>query len=269
MALLVMGIAVGLVGGYWAGMNHVGAPVVTPPPAVAATKGPAPDGSSIGAAIPPGTDVEVPKENPIPAPPAPVAEHPGGADAKSATPAPARDTPPAPVGRLTIRSATAGAMVKVDGHSHGAPPVTLTDLTLGTHTVEVSKSGYIARTERISLTAATSAKTVTLDLQAEPSPVATPAAAARGAATATGSIFLDSRPSGARVLLDSHDAGKTPLTLPAIKVGSHPLRFELAGYKALDTSVNVRAGQQERVTVTLEQALVQLLASLQQFPNRQ
>jgi hypothetical protein len=76
-----------------------------------------------------------------------------------------------------------------------------------------------------------------------------------------GSIYLDSRPAGARVFLDGKDAGKTPATLPDVKSGAHRLRFELSGYKALDTSVTVRAGQQERVTVTLEQALLALLRS--------
>jgi hypothetical protein len=83
-----------------------------------------------------------------------------------------------------------------------------------------------------------------------------------------GSISLESRPAGARILLDGKDAGKTPTTLANVKAGVHRLRFDLTGYKTLDTNVTVRAGQQERVTVTLEQALFSLL-TITKSPNHQ
>jgi hypothetical protein len=140
--------------------------------------------------------------------------------------------------------------------------VNVRDLAIGPHTVEATLDGYAARTERVTLTAATTSKTVTMTLQPlAKTPAATQTPAAGRAAVAVGSMYLDSRPPGARIFLDGKDVGKTPLTLSDIKVGSHPLRFELAGYKTLNTTVTVRAGQQERVTVTLEQALVSLFRS--------
>jgi hypothetical protein len=264
-AALVACSVISGVGGYWAGLHRIGlAPV--PAASVAST----PPNSSTAAqtaqtppAIPPGTDVSVPP--PVVSPAAGAA--PASPDTKTAPktgkePAPP-STPAAASGNLIVRSAPADAAVKIDGRARGKTPVTVRDLPLGAHTVEVSHAGFATHTERVTLTAATASKTLTLDLQPQPAAPAQaqqPGAAGRSAA-GVGSIYLDSRPAGARVFLDGKDAGKTPATLPDVKSGAHRLRFELSGYKALDTSVTVRAGQQERVTVTLEQALLALLRS--------
>jgi hypothetical protein len=67
-----------------------------------------------------------------------------------------------------------------------------------------------------------------------------------------GSILFETRPAGARVVLDGKSLGVTPLTVPDVRVGSHPLRLERAGYKTLVTSVVVKSGERARVAVTLE-----------------
>src|SRR5205814_9965889 len=126
-------------------------------------------------------------------------------------------------GRLSVRSTPADASVRIDGRARGATPVTVRDLPLGAHTVEVSHAGFATRTERVTLTAAVASKTLTLDLQPQPS---AQAQAQQPPAAGAGSIYLDSRPAGARILLDGKDAGKTPATLPDVKSGSHRLRFE-------------------------------------------
>jgi hypothetical protein len=50
-------------------------------------------------------------------------------------------------GSLTITSEPPGAGVTIDGQQRGETPLTVTDLSVGSHTVVVSKSGYKARTE--------------------------------------------------------------------------------------------------------------------------
>jgi hypothetical protein len=67
-----------------------------------------------------------------------------------------------------------------------------------------------------------------------------------------GSILVETRPAGARVVLDGKSLGVTPLTVPDVRVGSHPLRLERAGYKTLVTSVVVKSGERARIAVTLE-----------------
>ena len=89
------------------------------------------------------------------------------------------------------------------------------------------------------------------------------AAAARGASrplaaprpkaeSLVGSLLVESRPPGARVVLDGKALGVTPLTVPDVRPGSHPLRLERAGYKTLVTSVVVKSGERARIAVTLE-----------------
>lgn len=67
-----------------------------------------------------------------------------------------------------------------------------------------------------------------------------------------GSLVIESRPAGARVVLDGKSLGVTPLTVPDVRTGSHPLRLERAGYKTLVTSVVIKSGERARIAVTLE-----------------
>jgi serine/threonine-protein kinase len=89
---------------------------------------------------------------------------------------------------------------------------------------------------------------------ARPAPAKPPQTTrARGDVT-TGSMVVETRPAGARVIIDGKPAGVTPVTLSDLRAGSHPLRIELIGYKTLVTSVIVKAGERSRVAVTLELA---------------
>jgi PEGA domain len=64
---------------------------------------------------------------------------------------------------------------------------------------------------------------------------------------------VDSRPRGARVLVDGKPVGVTPLRLPDVSIGSHVVRLELAGHRTWTSSTRVAAGQESRVTGSLEQ----------------
>ncbi len=67
-----------------------------------------------------------------------------------------------------------------------------------------------------------------------------------------GSLVVVSSPPGARVLVDGHAVGKTPLTLRTVKPGSHKVKLELTGYHAWESDVPVTAGRQKKVTASLE-----------------
>jgi hypothetical protein len=67
-----------------------------------------------------------------------------------------------------------------------------------------------------------------------------------------GSLLVETRPAGARVVLDGKSIGVTPLTVPDLRTGSHPLRLERTGYKTLVTSVVIKSGERTRIAVTLE-----------------
>ena len=68
----------------------------------------------------------------------------------------------------------------------------------------------------------------------------------------SGSLLIETRPEGARVVFDGKPFGVTPLTMPDLHVGQHPLRLERTGYKTLVTHVTIKSGEQARVAVTLE-----------------
>ncbi|HEU4787182.1 MAG TPA: PEGA domain-containing protein, partial [Gemmatimonadaceae bacterium] len=67
-----------------------------------------------------------------------------------------------------------------------------------------------------------------------------------------GSMYLDSRPRGAKVFVDGKPMGETPMQIPEIRAGAHAVRFELAGHRPWSTSATVVAGQIARVTGSLE-----------------
>jgi serine/threonine protein kinase len=70
--------------------------------------------------------------------------------------------------------------------------------------------------------------------------------------TFRGTLVVESRPTGATVLLDGREVGTTPLTLPSVNAGSHAVKVELAGYSNWSSAVQVTTGQRNRVTASLE-----------------
>jgi hypothetical protein len=117
----------------------------------------------------------------------------------------------------------------------------LRDLALGTHAIQVARPGYAPETRRVTLSARTPTQTVSVSLR---SGTAKPAAK-------TGSVYLDSKPRGARVIIDGRPYGTTPLLVPELVPGRHAVRFELDGHAPSTSSVTVKAGEQARVSASL------------------
>jgi hypothetical protein len=67
-----------------------------------------------------------------------------------------------------------------------------------------------------------------------------------------GALSVASRPPGARVFLDRRPVGTTPMSLSQVSAGSHVVRLELAGYLPWSGAIQVVAGEQNRVTASLE-----------------
>ena len=100
--------------------------------------------------------------------------------------------------------------------------------------------------------------TVPADRPRRPERTAAPApqrqpALAEAPATGPASLQVESRPSGAQVILDGRSIGKTPMTIPDVAAGDHNIRLELAGFKGWATTVDVKAGAATRVAASLEQ----------------
>ncbi|WP_440946408.1 PEGA domain-containing protein [Methanosarcina sp. T3] len=72
-----------------------------------------------------------------------------------------------------------------------------------------------------------------------------------------GSLYINSIPIGSTIYLNGHDMGRTPLNIDNLPVGDYSLILELDGYEALETKVDVLAGQ----TTTVYQPLAKIQPS--------
>jgi hypothetical protein len=54
------------------------------------------------------------------------------------------------------------------------------------------------------------------------------------------------------VFVDGKPVGVTPVSVPDLRSGSHVVRMELPDHRPWTTSARVRAGEQERVSGSLE-----------------
>ncbi len=243
-----IGIAIGFGVGYTVAIRGR---IATQPP-IAASVSPAP---AVAPPVAPAQPVEVPSV-PAPQPSAPSTQV---ADAApSAVPAAPKEAPPSlpALGRVLVRSMPSGARVVVDGKDRGQTPVAIEDLAAGEHRVRVVRDGFTAAERRVVVTSSRPSQILSVPLAREPVAARKTAAApvradARPAAEA-GTLVVESRPTGATVLVDGRRAGATPLSLGDVRAGTHTIQLERDGYRTWSASVVVAGGEQNRVTASLE-----------------
>jgi hypothetical protein len=187
-------------------------------------------------------------------------------EAPAAAPERTETAPPAPAaprtGRIVVRSTPSRAGVTVNGIWRGRTPLTLDDLSFGDYVVRVVADGYQIRREEFSLSASNASRTLSMQLERQRPPAARgrpnqpaprPAAPAEASpGTYFGVVFVDSRPQGAKVLIAGKEYGKTPLRIPEVPIGSHVVRLELPDHSSWTKPIRVAAGQEVRVTGSLE-----------------
>jgi hypothetical protein len=194
--------------------------------------------------------------------------------------------------RVIVESIPAGSKVFFNGKFVGLTPVQLIDIVAGIHKLEVAKEGYKTKEESF-IVKEGEKKTISFELEEEeerPKVAATPpeerpklkkksnkmlwillagAAAvavyfttksgggsesSRGtAAGSTGTIRVNSNPSGAKIYIDGRDTGqKTNANVSNVSVGNHTVKLVLGGYKIWTRTVNVIQGQTTQVNANLE-----------------
>jgi len=176
----------------------------------------------------------------------------------------APNEPPAvPVfaGRVLVRSTPPGARVFVDGKDRGQTPAAVSDLSRGEHRVRVVRDGYTSAERRVVLSPSQPIQSLTVPLAREPrvtpkqtatgvAPVATKPSETQPAGP--GSLVVESRPPGATVIVDGRAVGTTPMTVGDVRAGNHSVRITLDGYTTWSASVDIKGGEQNRVTASLE-----------------
>ena len=210
---------------------------VAPPPAATRTKSP------------PATPPDVPADAPSSA-----AAAAGRGAPPVATP---RTTSARTTGSLTVRSTPAGASVTLNGAWRGRTPITFDELAFGNYVVRIVAPGYDVAREEVRLSSNQSSRTISQTLQRQATAArgrATPAGAAAATRTAafTGSVYVDSRPRGAKVFVDGKEVGTTPLRMPELAIGAHVIRLELKDHHTWTNAVRITSGEEQRVTGSLE-----------------
>ena len=254
-AVFIVGLALGGAGGYVVAQRRAAAApaqrastaAATEPTAVAETP------SADRTIDPVRTATETPVSATSPPASAPVAANtesarPGPDATGPATPVPpARDAAAARTARLLVRSTPGGATVTVDGVARGTTPLVLRDLPIGVRSVTITRRGYAPAERSISLSGDRPSRSIQVTL----APIAGTAAPARPAPATSGSLVVESRPSGATVTLDGKPAGATPLTIASVAPGRHTVVITAPGMKPVTSTVIVKAGERARVAATL------------------
>jgi hypothetical protein len=136
-------------------------------------------------------------------------------------------------GSLVISSVPKDASIVVNGQYRGKTPLTLDNLDPGTYTVNISKFGFFPSTATTNLQSGESQE-ITATLPAE-----------------TGSLIINTTPTGARVMVDGRDAGLSPATLAGLVPGNHTLAITKDGYAPITRQVEIIAGTALPVTFVL------------------
>jgi hypothetical protein len=238
---LVLGLLIGFAAGYAA---RGGAPPADQAQADARVEEPAPPpvagADTEQRVLPPAVAPDVPDEAPVASP---------------------RSVAAPAAGRIVVNSTPAKAAVTVNGEWRGRTPLTLDEQPFGGYDIRIVQEGYVVATERVELSASNPTRTVSVRLErsapaapARPAPAPPRAAppASQKPAVYTGSLSVDSRPRGARVVVNGKAVGTTPLTLSDLPIGSHVVRLELDNYRVWSTSATVQAGQETRVSGSLD-----------------
>jgi hypothetical protein len=136
-------------------------------------------------------------------------------------------------GSVTVTSKPAGAQLLVDGDPVGATPTTM-QIAEGVHALEVRSGGP------------TQVMAVRLDNGGQVSrffdlPVG----------TAPASLRIDSKPSGARVLVDGRPRGRSPIVVTGLNPGPHAVRLE-RGPQFLARDVMLESGAEASVSLEIE-----------------
>jgi hypothetical protein len=243
-SMLSVGLLVGFAVGYGVGTRNP-----APPPDATAS---APN-QTAPAPAPTSRDYSEQTVSPRTAtPPRPSAAAPAvPTDAPSATPA---RRPAATSGRMVVESIPTRAGVMVNGRWRGRTPLAIEKLPFGQYSVRVVQPGYVTAEQDFRLSAGDPIETLSVRLQRLPATrtVTSPPTPSAPPEGFTGTIFVDSRPRGARVFINGKAVGTTPLSLPEVPVGNHVVRLELPEHRAWSSSTRVTVGQTARVTGSLE-----------------
>lgn len=143
--------------------------------------------------------------------------------------------PPVNHGSVYVESSPSGASIYFNGNYRGTAPLTIYDVWPGSYTIQAELNGYRTYTTTTSVSSGTRS-----NVYCPLSPIDT-----------SGSLYILSDPTNAKVVLDGLYRGNTPLTLNNLASGTHIVELDHPGYYDWKSTVVVPAGGTKTVSGTL------------------
>jgi hypothetical protein len=171
-------------------------------------------------------------------------------------------------GSLEITSTPAGREVQVilDGDFRGVTPLVLTNISAGSHLVQLRSPSYAERTELVTVNAGERMQ-ISADYPPLSTPTPPPPTEVTMGPTVTGTtvqptglpetpvplgaLYVTSFPSGATIYLDGKGYGITPRLIPNLTPGSYELRLSLVGWKDYRIVISISPGLNTTEEATL------------------
>lgn len=139
-------------------------------------------------------------------------------------------------GLLLVTSEPADAQITCEGHSLGSTPRLITILqTDKTHHLRLTKNGYQPKVVNVRFTNGREPVVINETLVLD-----------------SGTLRVVSEPSGAEVILNGFNRGKTPLEITDLEKGISRLKLKLDGYEELSHELRIKAGDKESLYLKLK-----------------
>ncbi|MCP4251916.1 MAG: PEGA domain-containing protein, partial [Candidatus Scalindua sp.] len=137
-------------------------------------------------------------------------------------------------GSIMVESDPANALIFVDGKEIGHTPEIIMSSAKGTHTIEVKMDGYDIWKESVDIEPGVE-KSLKAALQVK-----------------TGSLIINSKPSGGIIFLDGEESGTTPGNLKGLRLGSHQVEVKMDEYEVWSESVEINTDRENKLTAVLQ-----------------
>ena len=140
-------------------------------------------------------------------------------------------------GSIYVYSTPSGAKINIDRTYKGTTPRTVS-VSVGYHTIKLTKSGYKDYTAENIYVSAGETKTISARL----SPSVVPTARPTPTVPKTGHVSIYSDPPNAIIEVDGGYRGTTPRTVPVL-VGYHTIKLTKSGYEDYIKEIYISAGR--------------------------
>jgi TonB family protein len=158
-------------------------------------------------------------------------------------PTPPKENPPvvptATTGKIIVNSEPAGATVLLNEEEKGVTPMEIPSLSFGKYVLKLRLKGYEDSQQEVELSENITELNVPVTLTK--------------AQAQTGTLIVDSNPSGAFIVIQNRVLGVTPKTLSNQKPGNLAITLKKDGYQDFSGSVKITAGKKATFSGSLEE----------------